>query len=589
MSSDSTPATIDPRFGNIQLAQLPLFQALSTEALAAVAECLEVLWLPAGQDLFKQGDPPDALFILVAGAMAVLLEPIEKSGALTWLGVVRAGETVGEMALLSGKVRNATVRALRDCEVLRFKRSDFEALMTLQAPAMLHIARVAFQRLEAIRTVSPSARRAGKAFAVVPAALGINVVEFALELADSLARFGTVALVREAQFSSAGTADFHALEQANAYLLYVAEQAHGSWFELCRRQSDEVLWFAIAEQAPIESTRSPVLADALKVQRLVLRHRRDIVPGAAQKWRLACHTSLLHHVCSLADIDRIARFLTGNATGLVLGGGGARGFAHLGVLRALREAGLQIDCVAGTSIGAIVAAGTAMQWSDEELYFRNHRAFVQSNPLADYTLPFVALVAGRRASARLLQEYDQLCIEDMPLPFFCISSNLTDGTVMEHRSGLLWRALRASIAIPGVLPPVFAGGQVLVDGGVINNLPVDVMRRELHGRLIGVDISGDYAIAAKVEEYDSPAIWRMSLDWLRGRKVRPSILQILLRSGMVNSAAKAEQNRRITDVLIKPPVEQIELMDWQAFDRAIDIGYRHTLSLLERGDFQLNR
>ena len=548
-----------------------------------------MLWLPAGQDLFKQGDPPDALFILTAGAMAVLLESpdYDPYKPPTWLGTVRAGETVGEMALLSGKVRNATVRALRDCEVLRFKRSDFETLMTSQAAAMLHIARVAFQRLEAIRTVATGSLRAGRAFAVVPAAPGINVLEFALELADSLARFGSVALLRESEFKNAGTADFHALEQQHAYLLYVAEQAGGSWFELCRRQSDEVMWFAIAEQNPATAiVCAPMLADALKVQRLVLRHRQDIVAGAAMKWRIACHTSALHHVRTLADIDRIARFLTGNATGLVLGGGGARGFAHLGVLRALREAGLQIDTVAGTSIGAIVAAGTAMQWSDEELYFRNHRAFVQSNPLADYTLPFIALVAGRRASARLRQEYDQLCIEDMPLPYFCISSNLTDGSVKEHRTGLLWHALRASIAIPGVLPPVFAGGQVLVDGGVINNLPVDVMRRDLSGRLIGVDISGDYAIAAKVEEYDSPAMWRMGLEWLRGRRTRPNILQILLRSGMVNSASKAEQNRRLSNLLIKPPVEQIELMDWQAFDRAIDIGYRHTLSLLERGEFE---
>jgi NTE family protein len=580
----------DERFGALQLGSLPLFEKLAPDALRAVADCLEVLWLPAGQNLFQEGDEPDALYVLAAGALAVLLRtpdvPETEPHAWRWLGRVNAGETVGEMALLSGKKRNATVRALRDSEVLRFKRSDFEALMSTHAPAMLHVGRLAFQRLEAIRGQDAHRPRTGKAFALVPLTAGVDMQEFALELVDSLARFGSVALLSEAQFAHLGSSDFHRMEQQHTYLVYLATHGHGSWTELCKRQSDDVL-FVASTQTQAELALATSALDPLKTMRLVLRHRAEVALGSAQRWLQHFPNARIHHVRSLADIDRVARFLTANATGLVLGGGGARGFAHLGVIRALREAGLQIDTVAGTSIGAIVAAGVAMEWSDEELYFRYHRSFVQSNPLSDYTLPFVALVAGRRASARLREEYQQTMIEDLALPFFCISSNLSRGDVQEHRRGLLWRALRASIAIPGILPPVFSGGEVLVDGGVINNLPVEIMRRDLHGRLIGVDISGDYAIAAGVEEFDLPPLWRMSLDWFGGKRPRPTILQILLRSGMVNSASKAEQNRRSSDLLIKPPVEQVELMDWKAFDRVIDIGYRHTLQLLERGQLNL--
>ena len=216
-------------------------------------------------------------------------------------------------------------------------------------------------------------------------------------------------------------------------------------------------------------------------------HETGIANGVAARWQASLPGIRHHHVRGSADFERVVRLLTGRAVGLVLSGGGARGFAHLGVVRALREHGVPIDLVGGTSMGGILAAGVAKDWDDAELVERFRRCFVDTNPLSDFTLPVVSLVSGRKVGMLLRRELGDLDIEDLPLPFFCVSSNLTTGRIAVHQRGPLWRWLRASVAIPGVLPPVFQGGEVFVDGGSMNNLPVDVMRASGRGAVIGVD------------------------------------------------------------------------------------------------------
>jgi NTE family protein len=571
----------DARFDPNQLKALSLFAGLEESVLQSISERLELSWLPAGTDLFEQGDAADALYVLLSGAL-VAITPDPDGGAPRWVGDIRAGETVGEMAMLSGKARGATVRAVRDSEVLRFKRSDFEALVSTNAAAMLHIARVAFARLELSAQNQGSMRRSSKTLAVLPGVDGFDVLPFAHELLEALQRFGSCLMIDQALAKGKSSSWFHQLEQQHAHLVYVANSNHGSWFELCCRQSDELLYIVqpATQSPPVQPLRPD---DSLKRERVVLLHGHTILRGAAATWRKALDCTMHHHVLQGTDIERLAREITGFATGIVLSGGGARGFAHLGVIRALREHGLQIDRVAGTSIGAIMGSGLAMQFSDEELYHRYHRSFVAHNPLRDYTFPFIALVAGRKASAQLRLESEERDITDLWLPYFCVSTNLTRGILHEHHEGPLWRALRASIAIPGILSPVFHEGQVFVDGGVMNNLPVELLRRGFSGKVIAVDIAGDYAIRAGVEEADLPSMWRMMRDWFAGIRPRPNILQILLRAGMVNSASTMANNRAQCDLMIRPPVDTLELLDWHSFDRAIQIGYAHTVALIEQG------
>ena len=256
-----------------------------------------------------------------------------------------------------------------------------------------------------------------------------------------------------------------------------------------------------------------------------------------------------------ARAPRIARLIAGEPKGLVLSGGGARGFAHLGVLRALEEAKVPIDVVGGASIGAIIGAGYAAGWSISEMTQVYRSSFIAENPLSDWTLPFVSLVGGRAVSRLLKEAYGRRDIEDLVLPYFCVSTNLTAGRSVVHRSGRVWKWLRASAAIPGVLPPVFQGGQVLVDGGVMNNLPVDVMRDGLVADVIAVDIGADDAVIApgKLDEFELPSIWKVMWDWLTGTR-RPSLAKLMLGSGMVNSTAATFAARAASSLVLTPPV-----------------------------------
>jgi NTE family protein len=330
-------------------------------------------------------------------------------------------------------------------------------------------------------------------------------------------------------------------------------------------------WRALQDQR--EASLAPQCSE------LVLLHDGRIERGSAARW-LAKHPGMPHHhVLGAPDIGRLARLLTGTAVGIVLSGGGARGAAHIGVVRALREAGVSIDLVGGTSMGAILGAGLAAGWSTEELLERFRRSFVDVNPLRDYTLPVVSLVSGRKVSALLRREFGDLGIEDLPLPFYCVSSNLTTGQSAVHRSGELWRWLRASVAIPGVLPPVMHRGEVLVDGGAMNNLPVDVMRELGRGPVVGVDVGADRAFTAESDDLDVPPLWKV-MAWLRGGRRRPNIFQILWRAGMVNSTATTAAHREKTDLLLQPPLEQVDMLNWKAFAHAIAVGHEHAAQRL---------
>lgn len=559
---------------------LELFRHLDEATLDELAAELEWFALPGGATLFEYGEPSDALCVLKSGSLGAF-KP-DQDGTFRLDGVVAAGETVGELGLIVDQPRSASVRALRDSELLRLSRKAFDRLIARHPQAMLISARLAVKRLVARR--DGATLSAPRTFAVLAHDAGVPARDFAQRLRSALARYGEGALIDAAAAQGQTSAWFSALEARSRYVIYLGEAGDTQWRELCVRQSDCLLLLAnSADNASPWPEKSCIDAEQAlhRPRHLVLLHERDtILPGAARRWLDAVPEVAHHHVRNDGDIERVARLLTGRSIGLVLSGGGARGFAHIGVVRALREAGMRIDCVGGTSIGAIIGAGVAADWNDAEMFDNYHRAFVLGKPLRDYTLPIVALVAGRRVSRLLREAFGPRDIADLALPYFCITSNLTAGRAETHRAGPLWFWLRASCAIPGVLPPVFHRGQVYVDGAVINNLPVDVMRAQGVGEVVAVDIGADDVLHAQVEEFALPSWWKLAWQRLFHPHRRPGILAILLRSGMVNAEAASLERRAHTSLLLAPPLNDVELLDWNAYQRAIDAGYNYAHKLL---------
>jgi NTE family protein len=567
------------------LGNLPLFKGLDVALVRQIGAAAEWLSLPGGATLFRAGERPDALYVVLSGSLGVFLPESDPGTRAPQhiRGRVVAGGTVGEMGLISGRPRTAHVVALRDTELARVSRESFDRVFGQHPDAMLRIARLTVDRLEQSQTRAASLLHGARTFTLIPQSLEIDIGGFATEFVKALSACGRTELVWSVRAAAHTSHWFHRLEAANDFVVYVAEARPSVWSNLCVRQADALLLLAraasaVGRWAVLDGQRGASLAP--QRAELILMHDEQIQPGAAARW-IGPHAGMPHHhVTGASDIQRIARMLTGRGIGLVLSGGGARGFAHIGIVKALREAGIPIDLVGGTSMGGILGAGVALRWTVEELTDRFRRAFVDVNPLRDYTLPFVSLVSGRKVSRLLRNAFGEVTIEDLPLEFFCVSSNLTTGHSEVHRRGELWRWLRSSVAIPGVLPPIIHKGEVLVDGGTMNNLPVDAMRELGRGPVIGCDVGADRAFTSRSEEIDVPLPWQL-MSWSRRRRHLPNIFQILWRAGMVNSSAMTAAHREKTDLLLQPPLAQIDMLNWKAFEKAIDAGYEYAARRLE--------
>ena len=177
-------------------------------------------------------------------------------------------------------------------------------------------------------------------------------------------------------------------------------------------------------------------------------------------------------------------------------------------------------------------------------------------------------------------------LADLHRPFFAVSTNLTSGKLEVHRRGLMRQAMRASIAIPGILPPVVIDGQVLVDGAVLKNLPAEVMRNMNSGPVIGIDMSETRGVDPDTIQHP-PSIWRLIATgaWRRG----PPIVSILMRSATLTTDADLESSRAATDLLIQPTPDGVDIRDWKAFEPGVEAGYRATREALDGLDRPVTR
>jgi NTE family protein len=525
---------------------------VALEALAAAAVHFS---LPAGHLLFEAGSEPDGVYLLASGRLGV--KTPSKAGLTA---EIEHGELVGEAGWLLGTQRSATVIALRDSEILLVPNAELGRIAARSTHFSLALARLCARRLRHSNRQDYKPKRA-HIFAVVPNSIEVDVADFAARLVEELGKTGRTELVWDARATTHTATWFNRIEEINDFVVYVANWAPSGWTRQCCRQADVILMVATAGGRVgtwPSGIAEAAVARGARVE-LALLHRGKIEPGSAAPWLNTLPATQHHQIVEPSDYGRLARLLMRRGVGLVLSGGGARGFAHLGIIRALREAKVPIDFLGGASIGAIIAGGVAMGWSDEEMRQRYRRGFVDTNPVNDYTFPFLALTRGKKVSRLLQREYSDMLIEDLRYPYFCVSANLTTGRLFEHRTGRIAHALRASVAIPGVMPPVFHEDGVLVDGAAINNLPVDVMQNHAPGFVIGCDVGADRNFGER----------------------RVNIFQVLMHAGMVNSAASERAQRELADVLLKPPLPNIDLLNWQAFDLAIQAGYDYARIALD--------
>jgi len=530
--------------------------------------------LTGGEVLFQAGEEADSLYLLRSGRLGVFRH--EQGHPPQFLGVVKPGEPVGEMALIAGSPHSASVVALRDSEVLALPREDFFEAVRTRPDVMIELSRLMLQR---VRERAPGVTE--------PTVFGFISVRarpiraFVERIASAVTAMGFSCQIIDHSALSSVSDWFSRMEDTHDFVLYVAELDEPSWANLCARQVDRLFVVGDALTAP------PKVIPAMNAHGLqqftdliLLRDPRMRRPANTGVWLDAVDPGRWFHAIEgdAGDAARIARTVTGTAVGLVLSGGGARAYAHIGAVKALHDAGVCFDFLGGSSMGAVIAAGPALGWNDEELDTRIRRAFVASDPLSDLAFPIIAMTRARKVSRLLEEAYGDIDIADMPLPFFAVSSNLTTGRIEVHRRGLLRRAMRASISIPGVMPPVVMNGQVLVDGAVIKNFPTDVMRQLNAGPIVGVDMSQARGVDPRaLENPPSWYRWIVSGAWKKG----PPIVSILMRAATLTTDAEMEESRAETDLLILPMPEGSDIRDWKMYAPVVEAGRQAAVEALE--------
>lgn len=604
-----------------------LFGEMNDEILSTLLPMLEWVEVAGGEVVVRQGGTDRDLYFVMTGRLRAYggegpqrrrarTTPSEGPGRRA-LSEITRGETIGEASFITGAPRNATVVALRDSVLARISRPNVEKLVAAYPQVALSMARLIVTRQRNALAPRPKRRRPTN-LCLLPFTPGVDVEALGERLLQRFSGEGAAILLSAAAlearmgrpgFANAGksegaayrelTAVLDEIESRHATVLLLPDaDLRSEWSQRCLRIADRVLLVADAAGPPDEAAVDVTLAGGEKrlsgaEQVLVLLHDKDKrVPTGTAEWldrrpagSIATH---LHVRPALdGDIARLARSQGSGAIGLVLCGGGARCFAHLGVYRALQERNVAIDAVGGTGMGAVMAALIALDAPADQLIAHAREAFA-GNPTSDVSLmPITALIQGRKLKSILEEAVEHLAgaevgIEDTWKSFFCVAANYSKSYEMVLRRGPLARSIRASCATPGLLPPVPIGGDLLVDGGAFNNYPTSVMARGGIARIIGVNIARNHGDAAPFEEI--PGNWALAWDKLSGRRRKyrvPSLMSILMNATTLSSAARERGSESMADLEFELNLPSVGILDWQAFDHVVNVGYRHALKVLD--------
>ena len=592
------------------------------EILQRIEKNIHWVTLNRGEVLFRQGEQPDGAYVLVSGTMNVSVTGENDEGRD--VALIRQGEIVGELSLITHEKRSATVTAARDCELFRIDSDIFDRVSERYPRIMLGIHKTISKRL---RDNIPGKEALTKSsnIALVAAGPDIELNAIADSLYQSLNQYSnSILLTRvltEQYLKRPNITHSHTGEPGNTrlvqwlnnqehhydHILYQADSSWNNWTSRCIRQADHVIIIADPQKRHVSAQLIDHLTKSRQQWSLLFVHPAgtdrprntrqwivDALPAEKNKEdssirrKTDSNPKFIHHLRQnhQADYLRIARILAGCATGLVLGGGGARGFAHLGVLRALEDMDVAIDMVGGTSIGAPISGWVAQQLSASQSRDAAIHAF---HSLIDLTFPSTSVIAGKRIAKVITEQTGGWDIEDFWLPFFCISTNITSAKSMVHTRGNSARAIRASVSIPGVLPPVPENGELLVDGGVLNNMPIDVMRQfNPGGKVLAIDVSTSKGMNVEEDYGLSVSGWRQLFSrfiptWVKPVKA-PGVAEVLMQSMVVGSAITRDKslNRGLADFYCNIQLPDVGLLDFNAVREVEQRGYDTVIGALKQ-------
>ena len=553
-----------------------LFEGVAPEALNALQSVSVLRQIVGGEALVRQGDDADALYFVESGRFRVV---INKKRIVAH---IETGEAVGELAFFAGGKRTADVVATRDSRVREVSRLAFDEIAARYPELNVAMLKLVSERLAvATARTSSISTNIPRVIAMLPAGSSKLPDGLLMRLANAFEAVvapDTPVIPIDRATSEAGDAreyqSWLAEQEAKGAYVLIDGSGPEDWGEMVCRNADGLVMVARPGQTDPEPNAMEVAAMRwiAEPQRtlLLLRTSADKPISKSGEWIDPRGPKLHHHVAldNDADFTKIARFLTGRAIGVVLAGGGALGCAHLGVIKALRQADIPIDFIGGASAGAAMGGAIARGMTVEETLDRMEAMFIHAKAMRRLTLPIYSLLDPTVFDSELRTRYGTRDIADQPINFFGVSTNLSTNGLHIHRRGPLWECVRASGSLPTILPPfIDSDGNILVDGGVLDNVPVKVMHGLKSGPNIVVSLGDPHEIwRTEVQYGDIRGRWSLLRDVILRRKRDaefPSIVEIMSRSMVVASRMASKEMLGDQDILVNPPIiPAMQILDW---------------------------
>ena len=588
------------------LQESALFSDLSEDILDHLSHEMELKVVPSGMQLIKKGDPSDYIYFVVSGRF---LAVDEIDGQEIPLRDVDRGEVLGEIGVILETSRAVHVRAVRDSTVGRLSKTVFETLFN-NHPVAVHKATTKMIVDHLISPSRPLGATIPRTIAILPISTGVPISEIARMLGIALSSRGATLTVDSQLITSMGGLNdqslvpsdeasrgsivnaLNDLERSHEHLILVSDTGDTPWTQRCIRQADAILLLADTSAdtsvTPLEQQIKKIKTDGrIKPHLLLLQKAETSVARNTAAW-LAHRDCVMHHHLRHGkkdDIQRLARFLTGEAIGLVLGAGGGRGLAHIGVFRAMKELNIPIDYIGGTSVGAFIACQIALGWSPDKILEQSKRI---TSSFADLpTLPIVSLFSGRKACRVTEQAFGDILIEDLSTKYFAVSCNISHAGMKIHNRGPMVEAVLASNAAPGIYPPYPHQDGLLVDGAALNSLPVDVMAQANPGGIVlAVNVNPKNDARDPIEYDGALSGWSVLFSRLNPFRKSinvPNMVEVLMRVSNIGGTLEQRKNQAVyTDLYLEPPLTDFSVVDYKKIEQLANIGYDYAKPLLEK-------
>lgn len=580
-----------------------------------ISQKVQFVELSGNEVLFEQGSEGDKIFILLSGRVQIITR--DKSGATHIHSEIKQGEMIGELAVISGKKHTSAAVAMRDSILAYISRETYFDIAKNFPHHTLYLTNNIIKKLTENQQSNKALRERWN-IALIPASPSVKIADFAHIIQPYLQKHGRVLhlnarLINEylgyehiAQVGKDNSDFYHKLnfwidryEAQYNFIVYEADNTFSEWTKRCIRQADEIIFITDSrDTSDLSNLERQILESHPNLnclQTLVISHPTSVLePRNTRNWlenRPYCGRHQHIRLENQSDCERLARYMCGQTVAWVLSGGAARGIAHIGVVKALREANIPVDIIGGTSFGSMIASGVALGWTDDEMAKNAHMAFHKS-PTSDINLlPLLSIVKGKKIEKMLQACFGDNHIEDAWLNNYCIASNISKARMHFFKKGLMRQAIRASIALPGVLPPVLFEGDFLIDGGIFDNLPIEPMIEQYHAKkIIAVEVG--YMQKPAFSHETLPTNSQLLRDSFRSAEKRkyniPNFLSNIVESVTLCSDYKTAQFTDKVDLLLRPDLTKYGAADWKKYKNMIEDGYNYASKILEKSEIKFS-